>query len=190
MSDGILLIILDEKLSNFELYSSNYLTSSSSSSSLTLSNQTQTTHNQFIESIENIEPERFFLKFEDYSECVHKYLPQIRHNNQYLLFHFVWTMQVQYKNNYTDSVKAACIDMAHSGHLGTVLIKRLLRAKVWFPNIDVIVENHTKFCLACQATESSGTHFAPLNMNELPRAPTRSQLSTARLQPRNGLGIR
>lgn len=35
-------------------------------------------------------------KFEMYAECVHKYLPQIRQHNQYLLFHYIWTMQVQY----------------------------------------------------------------------------------------------
>lgn len=35
-------------------------------------------------------------KFELYAECVHKYLPQIRQHNQYLLFHYIWTMQVQY----------------------------------------------------------------------------------------------
>lgn len=35
-------------------------------------------------------------KFEFYAECVHKYLPQIRQHNQYLLFHYIWTMQVQY----------------------------------------------------------------------------------------------
>lgn len=35
-------------------------------------------------------------KFEIYAECVHKYLPQIRQQNQFLLFHYIWTMQVQY----------------------------------------------------------------------------------------------
>ena len=35
-------------------------------------------------------------KFELYAECVHKYLPQIRQHNKYLLFHYIWTMQVQY----------------------------------------------------------------------------------------------
>jgi hypothetical protein len=35
-------------------------------------------------------------EFELYAECVHKYLPKVRQYNQYLLFHYVWTMQVQY----------------------------------------------------------------------------------------------
>ncbi len=52
--------------------------------------------NRFVNSIQHINPDRLFGKFEEYAECVHKYLPQIRHNNQYLLFHYIWTMQVQY----------------------------------------------------------------------------------------------
>jgi len=52
--------------------------------------------NHFVELIERIDSDRLFSKFEEYAECVHKYLPQIRHKNQYLLFHYVWTMQVQY----------------------------------------------------------------------------------------------
>jgi hypothetical protein len=46
--------------------------------------------------VKNINRDLLLNKFEEYAECVHKYLPQIRHHNQYLLFHYVWTMQVQY----------------------------------------------------------------------------------------------
>lgn len=53
-------------------------------------------NNKFIRSIKNIDRDRLLSKFEEYAECVHKYLPQIRQHNQYLLFHYVWTMQVQY----------------------------------------------------------------------------------------------
>ena len=35
-------------------------------------------------------------KFELYAEFVHRYLPQIRQHNKYLLFHYIWTMQVRY----------------------------------------------------------------------------------------------
>ncbi len=59
-------------------------------------NPSSSRHNQFLNSIEKIDLEKLFSKFEEYAECVHKYLPQIRHKNQYLLFHYVWTMQVQY----------------------------------------------------------------------------------------------
>ena len=30
-------------------------------------------------------------------------------------------------------LRQMCIDLAHQGHLGQVMIKRLLRAKIWFP---------------------------------------------------------
>lgn len=52
--------------------------------------------NRFVCAIEQIDPDQLFSKFEEYAECVHKYLPQIRSKNQYLLFHYFWTMQVQY----------------------------------------------------------------------------------------------
>ena len=35
-------------------------------------------------------------QYEVYAEYVNKYLSQIRNYNQYLLFHYIWTMQVQY----------------------------------------------------------------------------------------------
>ena len=52
--------------------------------------------NAFVETIRHLDREQLFNKFEEYAECVHKYLPQIRQHNQYLLFHYIWTMQVQY----------------------------------------------------------------------------------------------
>ena len=51
---------------------------------------------KFINAIKMIDKDRLLSQFEEYAECVHKYLPQIRQHNQYLLFHYVWTMQVQY----------------------------------------------------------------------------------------------
>jgi hypothetical protein len=55
-----------------------------------------TDDNHFLNAIQHLSRDSLFDKFEEYAECVHKYLPQIRHNNQYLLFHYIWTMQVQY----------------------------------------------------------------------------------------------
>jgi hypothetical protein len=34
--------------------------------------------------------------FEKYAQIVHTYLPQIRSQNQILLFHYIWTMHIQY----------------------------------------------------------------------------------------------
>lgn len=56
----------------------------------------QILNDKFINAIKLIDKDCLLSQFEEYAECVHKYLPQIRQHNQYLLFHYVWTMQVQY----------------------------------------------------------------------------------------------
>ena len=53
-------------------------------------------NDKFINAIKMIDKDRLLSQFEEYAECVHKYLPQIRQHYQFLLFHYVWTMQVQY----------------------------------------------------------------------------------------------
>ena len=62
------------------------------------------------------------------------------------------------------------INIAHEGHQGLVKTKSLLREKVWFPNIDRMVEAKIKCCLACAATSSEKTR-EPLKMTELPSSP-------------------
>ena len=62
------------------------------------------------------------------------------------------------------------INIAHEGHQGLVKTKSLLREKVWFPNIDRMVEAKIKCCLACAAT-SSENNREPLQMTELPNSP-------------------
>ena len=46
------------------------------------------------------------------------------------------------------------VKIAHEGHQGIVRTKQLLRAHVWFPGIDKMVEKHVGKCLhvACQTT--------------------------------------
>ena len=44
------------------------------------------------------------------------------------------------------------VELAHQGHQGMVKTKRLIREKVWFPGIDVLVEKRVKRCMACQAS--------------------------------------
>lgn len=43
------------------------------------------------------------------------------------------------------------IELAHTGHMGIVKTKQLLRTKVWFPNIDKITKQFIKSCQICQA---------------------------------------
>jgi transposase InsO family protein len=63
------------------------------------------------------------------------------------------------------------INIAHEGHLGIVKTKRLLRSKVWFPNIDVCVEAKIQNCMACQASDKTGTPSTPVEMSKMPTQP-------------------
>ena len=67
-----------------------------------------------------------------------------------------------------EALQEAAINIAHGGHQGLVKTKRLLREKVWFPNIDKIAEKITKQCVACQTT-GPGVAPEPLRMSELPQ---------------------
>ena len=70
------------------------------------------------------------------------------------------------------SLRRRIINLAHIGHQGIVKTKRLLRSKVWFPNIDTMVEETIRAGVPCQAA-TSGNHPPPepLKMTHLPRAP-------------------
>nr|XP_039266337.1 uncharacterized protein K02A2.6-like [Styela clava] len=61
------------------------------------------------------------------------------------------------------------VSIAHEGHQGVAKTKALIRAKLWFPNIDSMVENYIKNCPACAAV-TKDERFQPLRMSELPRA--------------------
>ena len=47
------------------------------------------------------------------------------------------------------SLQEHVVNLAHEGHQGLVKTKSLLREKVWFPNIDKLVETKVKSCGAC-----------------------------------------
>jgi len=46
-----------------------------------------TDDNHFLNAIQHLSRDSLFDKFEEYAECVHKYLPQIRHNNLFIFVH-------------------------------------------------------------------------------------------------------
>ena len=58
------------------------------------------------------------------------------------------------------------VKFAHEGHQGILRTKQLLRAHVWFPGIDVMVEMWRN-AMSCQATTVCNTS-GPLLMTELP----------------------
>ena len=67
-------------------------------------------------------------------------------------------------------LREAMVKIVHEGHRGIVRTKQLLRAHVWFPGIDKMVEKHVGKCLACQATIPCHTR-EPLQMSDLPTGP-------------------
>ena len=69
-----------------------------------------------------------------------------------------------------DKLKQSIIDIAHQGHQGIVRTKQLIRNFVWFPNIDVEVENTIKKCRECQINIDS-TKLQPFKMSRMPNGP-------------------
>ena len=59
------------------------------------------------------------------------------------------------------------LNLAHEGHQGIAKTKRLLRQKVWYPNIDRDAEDIIKNCIPCIAN-SSAPKPEPLQMSDLP----------------------
>ena len=49
------------------------------------------------------------------------------------------------------SLRERVLELAHEGHQGIVKTKDRLRSKVWWPNMNAMVERHCKKCLGCQA---------------------------------------
>ena len=62
------------------------------------------------------------------------------------------------------------VNLAHEGHQGLMKTKSLLREKVWFPNIDRLVEDKVKPCDAC-LVNTPECKREPLLMLPLPPAP-------------------
>ena len=62
------------------------------------------------------------------------------------------------------------IDLAHEGHPGIVKCKQFLRSKLWFPNLDKMVEERNSSCTAYQATTYTPRRD-PLKPSPLPDRP-------------------
>ena len=68
------------------------------------------------------------------------------------------------------SLTSQAIALAHEGHQGVVKTKQLIRSKIWFPDIDQLVEKAVKSCHACQ-TNVAQHHMPPVTPTELPPSP-------------------
>ena len=68
------------------------------------------------------------------------------------------------------TLRQRAVDLAHKGHLGNVKTKKLISEKVWFPQIDSLVESCIQKCLACQSVGQPNKP-APLETVEIPQHP-------------------
>ena len=60
--------------------------------------------------------------------------------------------------------------IAHLGHQGMTRTKALMRTKLWFPNMDKLVEDLTKGCFPCQLVDSGPTQ-QPIKSSPYPEEP-------------------
>ncbi len=68
------------------------------------------------------------------------------------------------------SLQDAAERIAHDGHLGVSKTKGLMRAKVWFKNLDKLVEDLVVNCLVCKLNSRQAEH-EPLKPTVMPSEP-------------------
>lgn len=69
-----------------------------------------------------------------------------------------------------ESLRERTLQLAHEGHPGMSVMKRRLRAKVWWPKIDRQVEELVKKCRGCTLVNAPNAP-EPLQRTKLPSAP-------------------
>lgn len=70
------------------------------------------------------------------------------------------------------TLRERVLELAHEGHQGIVKTKDRLRSKVWWPNMNSMVERHCKKCLGCQAV-TPVTTTPPVKTTTMPTKPWR-----------------
>ena len=70
------------------------------------------------------------------------------------------------------SLRKRVLELTHEGHQGIVKTKDRLRSKVWWPNMNSMVESHCKKCLGCQAVTPAVT-IPPVKTTTMPTKPWR-----------------
>lgn len=69
-----------------------------------------------------------------------------------------------------ESLRDRTLELAHEGHPGMTLMKQRLRAKVWWPKLDVQVEKFVKNCRGCMLVAAPAAPV-PMKRRELPSEP-------------------
>ena len=64
------------------------------------------------------------------------------------------------------ALRPSAVKLAHEGHQGICKTKSLLRAKIWFPGIDVMVEEKARLCRECQVNGEK-VRPEPLRMTQM-----------------------
>ena len=64
------------------------------------------------------------------------------------------------------------LELAYEGYQGIVKTRYRLRSKVWWPNMNSMVESHCKKCLGCQAVTPAAT-IPPVKKKTMPTKPWR-----------------
>ena len=73
-----------------------------------------------------------------------------------------------------EKLQKKVINIAHQSHQGIVKTKQFIREKVWFPNIDILVEETIKSCIPCQASQNQKNDRDPIIPTPLPDEPWQS----------------
>lgn len=68
------------------------------------------------------------------------------------------------------TLRAKAMQLAHRGHPGQTAMKTILRDRVWWPHMDVHVNDWVKSCKACTVT-SRNDPPTPMERSRLPEAP-------------------
>ena len=69
-----------------------------------------------------------------------------------------------------EKLRHRMVEIAQEGHQDQVRTKQLLRAHVWFAEMDSQCGKFVSTCIACQANTPQ-THREPLKMTDLPEGP-------------------
>ena len=69
-----------------------------------------------------------------------------------------------------NSLRERIVELAHGGHQGIVKTKAYIRSRVWFPDIDRVVEAKVRECLECQATGAQRV-YEPMWPSTMPSGP-------------------
>ncbi|XP_062541036.1 uncharacterized protein K02A2.6-like [Armigeres subalbatus] len=69
-----------------------------------------------------------------------------------------------------ETLRLRTLDLAHEGHPGMTIMKQRLRAKVWWPKLDLQVERYVKSCRGCMLVAAPSAP-EPMKRRELPSGP-------------------